>query len=63
VGWQTVSPYHAELRYQNGKFVLVDKQSDNGSFVNRVRTGSNVLEDGMSISFGKVEFIYRQPAR
>lgn len=63
VGWQTVSPYHAELRYQSGKFVLVDKQSDNGSFVNRVRTGSNVLEDGMSLSFGKVEFIYRQPAK
>lgn len=63
VGWETVSPYHAELRYQNGQFVLVDKQSDNGSFVNRVRTGSNVLEDGVSISFGKVEFIYRQPAQ
>ncbi len=63
VGWQTVSPFHAELRYQDGKFVLVDKQSDNGSFVNRVRTGSNLLEDGMSLSFGKVEFIYRQSGK
>ncbi len=61
VGWQTVSLYHAELRYQNGKFILVDKQSDNGSFVNRMRTGSNVLDDNMTISLGKVEFIYHQP--
>lgn len=61
VGWQTVSLYHAELRYQNGRFVLVDKQSDNGSYVNRMRTGSNLLDDGVTISLGKVEFVYHQP--
>jgi hypothetical protein len=58
VGWLTTSPYHAELRYQDGKFVVVDKQSDNGTFVNRLRVASKTLENGMTLSFGKVEFIY-----
>jgi hypothetical protein len=62
IGWQTVSPRHAELRRGPTGFVLRDMNSENGTFVNSSRTGENVLEDGMTIAFGKVEFIYRVPA-
>lgn len=61
IGWQTVSPRHAELRRGSAGFVLRDLNSENGTFVNSARTGENALEDGMTIAFGKVEFIYRVP--
>jgi hypothetical protein len=61
IGWQTVSPRHAELRRTPDGFVLRDLNSENGTFVNSLRTGENVLEDGMTLAFGKVEFIYRVP--
>jgi FHA domain-containing protein len=61
IGWQTVSPRHAELRRGPNGFVLRDLNSENGTFVNSSRTGENVLEDGMTIALGKVEFIYRVP--
>jgi hypothetical protein len=62
IGWQTVSPHHARLTEQDeGGFLLEDLQSENGTFVNSARTGQNVLEDGMTIALGKVEFIYRVP--
>ncbi len=61
IGWQTVSPRHAELRRSGAGFVLRDLNSENGTFVNSARTGENALEDGMTIAFGKVEFIYRVP--
>lgn len=62
IGWQTVSPHHARLTEQDeGGFLLEDLQSENGTFVNSARTGQNVLEDGMSVALGKVEFIYRVP--
>jgi hypothetical protein len=63
IGWQTVSPHHARLTEQaEGGFLLEDLQSENGTFVNSARTGQNLLEDGMTIALGKVEFIYRVPA-
>ena len=61
MGWQTVSPHHARLTRQGDGFVIADLQSDNGTFVNSARTGQNVLEDGMTVALGKVEFVYRVP--
>lgn len=61
IGWQTVSPRHAELRRSASGFTLRDLNSENGTFVNSSRTGENALDDGMTIAFGKVEFIYRVP--
>ncbi|HUS17456.1 MAG TPA: FHA domain-containing protein [Chloroflexia bacterium] len=60
-GWQTVSAHHARLARQADGFVLDDLQSENGTFVNGARTGQNLLEDGMTIAVGKVEFVYRVP--
>jgi hypothetical protein len=61
MGWQTVSPHHARLTRQPEGFLIEDLNSENGTFVNSARTGQNLLEDGMTLAFGKVEFIYRVP--
>jgi pSer/pThr/pTyr-binding forkhead associated (FHA) protein len=62
-GADTVSPRHAELRREaegNG-FLLVDLNSESGTFVNDARTGENLLAEGDQIRFGSVRFIYRVP--
>jgi len=60
-GSETVSPKHAELRREGNGFMLVDLNSENGTFVNDARTGENLLEEGDQIRFGSVRFIYRVP--
>ncbi|HMA35747.1 MAG TPA: FHA domain-containing protein, partial [Chloroflexia bacterium] len=61
MGWQTVSAHHARLVRQPDGFNIEDLQSENGTFVNSARTGQNLLEDGMTVALGQVEFIYRVP--
>jgi pSer/pThr/pTyr-binding forkhead associated (FHA) protein len=61
VDWQTVAPRHARLTRQGDGFIVEDLGSESGTFINGVRTGQNLLEDGMTIGLGKVEFVYRVP--
>lgn len=61
-GWQTVDPTHAELRRESEGFVLVDRGSGSGTFVNEMRTGENLLSDGDVIRVGDVRFVFRVPA-
>lgn len=60
-GYETVSPRHAELRKEGDGFLLVDLDSENGTFVNDVRTGENLLSDGDVVSLGSVRFVFRVP--
>ena len=61
-GSQTVSPQHAELRREpDGGFEIVDRESENGTFVNEMRTGENILADGDLIRLGDVRFIFHVP--
>jgi pSer/pThr/pTyr-binding forkhead associated (FHA) protein len=60
-GWQTVSPQHAVLRREPEGFSIVDRDSDNGTFVNEMRTGENILADGDTVRLGDVRFVYRVP--
>ena len=61
-GWQTVSPQHAELRReQDGGFEIVDRESENGTFVNEMRTGENILSNGDLVRLGDVRFVFRVP--
>jgi hypothetical protein len=60
-GWRTVSPVHAELRREQDGFVLVDRGSEYGTFVNEMRTGENILADGDVVRLGDVSFIFRVP--
>ena len=60
-GWKTVSPVHAELRREQDGFVIIDRDSENGTFVNEMRTGENILADGDLVRLGDVRFIFRTP--
>jgi len=60
-GSDTVSPRHAELRREGDGFMLVDLDSENGTYVNDARTGENLLAEGDQIRFGSVRFVYRVP--
>jgi hypothetical protein len=60
-GWEEVSPVHAELRREQEGFVIVDRDSASGTFVNEMRTGENILADGDTIRLGGVRFIFHIP--
>jgi hypothetical protein len=53
-----VSRNHAEIRPQGDGFVLVDLGSTNGSKINGVRVGQQVLRDGDEISFGNTRMTF-----
>jgi len=50
--WDTVSRHHAWLYYDNrlGRWVVKDEGSSNGTYVNGVRTGRNILQDGVRVA-------------
>jgi pSer/pThr/pTyr-binding forkhead associated (FHA) protein len=52
-----VSAHHAEIQYENGRYVLYDLSSRNGTFVNeRCITGPNLIKAGWRLKVGNVEF-------
>ncbi len=59
--WQTVSPSHAELQREQNDFTIVDHDSENGTFVNEMRTGENLLSDGDLVRLGDVRFVFHVP--
>ena len=53
------SRQHAEIRYENGRHIVVDRNSTNGTLVNDQRiTGSQQLNHGDIITIGSTEFRY-----
>lgn len=54
-----VSRKHAELRHDDGRWVLVDLGSTNGTSVNGKTAPSHYLEDGDRIAFGTSELVFR----
>jgi pSer/pThr/pTyr-binding forkhead associated (FHA) protein len=53
-----ISGYHAEIRYESGRFVLYDLGSTNGTFVNgRKITGPNMLKVGFRVQVGDVDLV------
>jgi hypothetical protein len=53
---------HATLSYEDGRYVLYDECSANGTFVNGEQIGEAipyVLQDGNHIGIGEHEFIFR----
>lgn len=55
----TVSPHHADLLRQDGRYVLIDRGSLNGVYVNRKPVDRVELVDGDEIWIGKVRFVFR----
>lgn len=54
----SVSRQHARLRLENGRFVLYDLASANGTSVNGQAIQKQPLRDGDKILFGQAEFTY-----
>lgn len=56
-----VSRQHAEIRLQNGHFVITDRGSSNGTFVNGVPVRSHVLASGDQIQCGRTLILFTLP--
>jgi hypothetical protein len=57
-GWETVSPHHARIYRQGGRWILEDLNSMNGVYVGGQRTGRNLLHEGCEIGIGGMTFIF-----
>jgi hypothetical protein len=55
----TVSKRHAEVRYENGQFILYDLASTNGTFVNNNRVQRQNLLDGDEVRIGNIGFVFK----
>ncbi len=54
-----VSRYHAQIDYRGGEFVLSDKQSRNGTFLNgQLIDGGQTLRDGDRVRICEVELVF-----
>jgi len=53
-----LSRYHAEIIYEGGKYVVHDKQSTSGTFVNGKKIESCVLNSGDLISFANINIMF-----
>jgi hypothetical protein len=54
----TVSRRHAQVLRSDGRFVIEDQGSLNGTFVNRRRIESGQLEDGDEVQIGKYKLTF-----
>jgi predicted component of type VI protein secretion system len=57
-----VSRNHAEIRFDGGRYTLVDLQSQNGIWVSGERVPSVVLEPGVSAALGPFRLMVEAPA-
>ena len=55
VNHETVSRYHAKIIQEQDGYLLVDLNSTNGTFINRVRVKEGYLKPGCTAQIGKVE--------
>ena len=53
-----VSTHHAEIRFENGQYVVVDVGSTNGTFVNGNRVQQLALQHGVEIKIGSTNIRY-----
>ncbi len=55
---ESVSRNHAEIRYEEGKYVIYDKRSTSGTYVNSKRVERCVLNSGDLISLATVQIMF-----
>ena len=55
---EAVSRFHAEIKYENGKYVLYDNSSTAGTYVNSKRVERCVLNSGDLISFSFIQGMF-----
>lgn len=55
---ESISRFHAEIRYENGRYVLYDNDSTAGTFVNSKRVDRCVLNSSDLISFSFIQTMF-----
>jgi pSer/pThr/pTyr-binding forkhead associated (FHA) protein len=55
---EAVSRFHAEIRFEGGKYVLYDNNSTAGTYVNSKRVDRCVLNSGDLISFSFIQVMF-----
>jgi pSer/pThr/pTyr-binding forkhead associated (FHA) protein len=53
-----LSRYHAEIIYQNGTYILYDKESTSGTYVNGQKIDCCVLNSGDLISLANISIMF-----
>ena len=53
-----LSRYHAEVAYEEGKYILYDKNSTSGTFVNGKKIEKCFLNSGDLISFANINIMF-----
>ena len=59
---QFVSRHHALIIFQNGQYILHDRDSTNGTYVNGRRVGEHILRSGDCIQIGPSVLEFRLPS-
>jgi pSer/pThr/pTyr-binding forkhead associated (FHA) protein len=55
---ESISRHHADLRIEDGKYILTDNQSTSGTFVNGRRITRCVLNSGDLISLANLQIMF-----
>ena len=55
---ESISRFHAEIRYENGKYILYDLGSTSGTLVNNHRIERCVLNSGDLISLATLQIMF-----
>lgn len=55
---ESVSRQHAEIRYEDGRFILIDQESTNGTFVKHKRIKWHLLQPGTLFYLGDVALVF-----
>jgi len=55
-----ISRVHAQIRYENGQYVITDMKSKNGTYLNNVLIKENKLSAGDRIRIGDTKFIFEE---
>ena len=55
---ESVSRFHAEIRFEDGKHVLYDNESTMGTFVNGKKVNQCVLNSGDLISLATIQIMF-----
>lgn len=58
---KTVSRFHAELRFENDEWILIDLNSQNGSWIDGERIQRASLGPGMTIALGHFRLVLEDP--
>ena len=58
---KTVSRFHAELRFENDEWILIDLNSQNGSWIDGERIQRASLSPGMTIALGHFRLVLEDP--